>query len=166
MEETQEERPQWGSGLEFLMSCIAMSIGLGNVWRFPFTAYENGGGAFLIPYIIVLFLVGKPFYYLEMILGQFASRSSVKVWAAVPGFRGVGWAQMFSMISVGTYYCSLMSVTLVYLCGSFSSPLPWATCSIEWGENCVDSLKAEGNVTVHSSINNTHMKSSAELYFT
>ncbi|KAK0090513.1 hypothetical protein PV325_012567 [Microctonus aethiopoides] len=166
LEETQEERPQWGSGLEFLMSCIAMSIGLGNVWRFPFTAYENGGGAFLIPYIIVLFLVGKPFYYLEMILGQFASRSSVKVWAAVPGFRGVGWAQMFSMISVGTYYCSLMSVTLVYLCGSFSSPLPWATCSTEWGDNCVDSLKAQGNVTIQSSINNTHMKSSAELYFT
>lgn len=64
------------------MSCIAMSIGLGNVWRFPFTAYENGGGVFLIPYIIVLFVVGKPFYYLEMILGQFTSRSSVKIWSA------------------------------------------------------------------------------------
>lgn len=77
-----EDRATWGNGLEFLMSCIAMSIGLGNVWRFPFTAYENGGGVFLIPYIIVLFLVGKPFYYLEMIIGQFCSRSSVKIWSA------------------------------------------------------------------------------------
>lgn len=80
--ENGEKRPTWGNGLEFLMSCIAMSIGLGNVWRFPFTAYENGGGIFLIPYIIVLFVVGKPFYYLEMIMGQFCSRSSVKMWAA------------------------------------------------------------------------------------
>lgn len=60
------ERPNWSNGLEFLMSCISMSVGLGNVWRFPFTAYENGGGAFLIPYIIVLFLIGKCFYTYHM----------------------------------------------------------------------------------------------------
>ncbi|XP_063994384.1 sodium-dependent nutrient amino acid transporter 1-like [Diachasmimorpha longicaudata] len=159
----EDNRPTWGNSWEFLMSCIAMSIGLGNVWRFPFTAYENGGGAFLIPYIIVLFLVGKPFYYLEMILGQFTSRSSVKMWSAVPAFRGVGWAQMFSMVSVGTYYCSLMSITLLYLLGSFSAELPWATCRPEWGNNCVHSGKS--NVTRHSSIDAGVMKSSAELYF-
>lgn len=53
------QRENWGSSLEFLMSCISVSVGLGNIWRFPFTAYENGGGAFLIPYIVVLFLIGK-----------------------------------------------------------------------------------------------------------
>jgi len=57
-EKPTAERTNWGNGLEFLMSCISVSVGLGNVWRFPFTAYENGGGAFLIPYIIVLFLIG------------------------------------------------------------------------------------------------------------
>ena len=70
------------------MSCIALSVGLGNVWRFPFVALENGGGAFLIPYIIVLLLVGKPIYYLEMILGQFSSRGGVKVFDCAPIMRG------------------------------------------------------------------------------
>lgn len=70
------------------MSCIALSVGLGNVWRFPFTALDNGGGAFVIPYIIVLFLVGKPVYYMEMLLGQFSSRGSVKVYDFAPIMRG------------------------------------------------------------------------------
>ncbi|KAG6794670.1 sodium-dependent nutrient amino acid transporter 1 isoform X1 [Apis mellifera caucasica] len=156
-----EDRATWGNGLEFLMSCIAMSIGLGNVWRFPFTAYENGGGVFLIPYIIVLFLVGKPFYYLEMIIGQFCSRSSVKIWSAAPGLRGVGWAQMFSTIAVGTYYCSLMSITLYYLIGSFQSKLPWSTCLKEWGDSCIDSA---GSYNI-SQKNGTELITSAELYF-
>lgn len=70
------------------MSCIAMSVGLGNVWRFPFTALDNGGGAFLIPYLIVLFLIGKPIYYLEMVIGQFSSRGSVKVFELCPAMKG------------------------------------------------------------------------------
>lgn len=49
VDESENERGNWGNGLEFLFSCIAMSVGLGNLWRFPFIAYENGGGAFLIP---------------------------------------------------------------------------------------------------------------------
>lgn len=80
---TGAERAQWGNGIEFLFSCIAMSVGLGNIWRFPFTAYENGGGAFLIPYLIVLVLVGRPVYYLEMCLGQFTSRANVKAFGAL-----------------------------------------------------------------------------------
>ncbi|KMQ91551.1 sodium-dependent transporter, partial [Lasius niger] len=86
--ESEKERATWNNSVEFLMSCIAMSVGFGNIWRFPFTAYENGGGAFLIPYVILLFLVGKPFYFLEMIIGQFSGKSSVKVWSMSPGFIG------------------------------------------------------------------------------
>lgn len=88
-EEGRKERAQWGNGIEFLMSCVAFSVGLGNVWRFPYTAYENGGGAFLIPYIVVLFIIGKPFYYMEMILGQFTSRSCVQIWSVSPAFKGI-----------------------------------------------------------------------------
>jgi len=83
-----KQRASWNNDIEFLMSCIALSVGLGNVWRFPFTALENGGGAFVIPYLIVLVLVGKPVYYLEMLLGQFSSRGSVKVYDFSPIMRG------------------------------------------------------------------------------
>lgn len=82
------KRDNWGSDIEFLMSCIAMSVGLGNVWRFPFAALQNGGGAFLIPYLIVLVVVGRPIYYLEMIVGQFSSRGSIKVYDLCPALRG------------------------------------------------------------------------------
>lgn len=71
------------------MSCIAMSVGLGNVWRFPFVALENGGGAFLIPYLVILALIGRPLYYLEMLVGQFSSRGSVQVYDMVPAMRGL-----------------------------------------------------------------------------
>lgn len=81
-------RDTWTNDWEFIMSCIALSIGLGNVWRFPFVALENGGGAFLIPYLIVLFLVGQPVYYVELLMGQFSSRGSIKVYDMVPAMRG------------------------------------------------------------------------------
>nr|XP_041631029.1 sodium-dependent nutrient amino acid transporter 1 isoform X2 [Drosophila kikkawai] len=168
------ERSNWGNGLEFLMSCISVSVGLGNVWRFPFTAYENGGGAFLIPYIIVLFLIGKPMYYLEMIIGQFTSQGTVKIWSVVPGFVGVGYGQAFGTICIISYYSSLLALTLYYLFVSFQSELPWSYCRDEWA-NCVDSRPAEyvenllstgisaANATLAS--NTTKLQSSSEIYF-
>ncbi|CAG0900962.1 unnamed protein product [Darwinula stevensoni] len=65
-------RGNWGSKWEFLLSCIGLSVGIGNVWRFPYLAYQNGGGAFLIPYLIMLVLAGKPMYFMELAFGQFA----------------------------------------------------------------------------------------------
>ncbi|EDW81840.1 uncharacterized protein Dwil_GK25473 [Drosophila willistoni] len=177
------ERTNWGNGLEFLMSCISVSVGLGNVWRFPFTAYENGGGAFLIPYIIVLFLIGKPMYYLEMIIGQFTSQGSVKIWSICPSFLGVGYGQAFATVCIISYYSSLLALTLYYLFVSFQSVLPWSYCRDEW-TNCVNSrpedysstmLEAARNATSSLLIGNettsladndsVQLQSSSELYF-
>ncbi|XP_053669860.1 sodium-dependent nutrient amino acid transporter 1-like isoform X2 [Anopheles nili] len=161
------DRDQWGKGIEFLMSCIAMSVGLGNVWRFPFVALENGGGAFVIPYIIVLLLVGKPVYYMEMIIGQFSSRGSVKVYDMAPIMRGVGYGQMLSTTIVTTYYASLMATTLRYLFDSFQSILPWAVCEDSWAGSCIPS--GSRNVTIMAGLNDSilvNRTSSAELYFT
>ncbi|XP_073845902.1 sodium-dependent nutrient amino acid transporter 1-like isoform X2 [Musca autumnalis] len=137
-----KEREQWGKGIEFLMSCIAMSVGLGNVWRFPFTALDNGGGAFLIPYLVVLFLIGKPIYYLEMIIGQFSSRGSVKVFDLCPAMRGIGFGQAFMVYLLATYYESICAIIGYYLVESFRNPLPWAYCRPEWETNCIDSAPA------------------------
>ncbi|XP_071869904.1 sodium-dependent nutrient amino acid transporter 1 [Bombus fervidus] len=165
-----EARSTWDNQIEFLMSCIAISIGFGNIWRFPFTAYENGGGVFLIPYIIVLFVVGKPFYYLEVILGQFSSSSSIKVWNISPAFAGVGWSQFCSNVAVMTYYSSLMALTLFFLIASFSAELPWARCREEWADYCVDSSQKVDSESVNVSmltklLYEKERRSSAELYF-
>lgn len=156
------ERPTWGRSIEFLLSCISMSVGLGNIWRFPFTAYENGGGAFLIPYLVVLLVIGKPMYYMEMILGQFSSKGSVKAWRALPLFGGIGAGQIFAISTVIAYYCALLAIALHYLYASFASELPWSRCQPEWAANCVDSkprVDLPGNFTVGGQM------SSSELYF-
>lgn len=80
VEKDVRNRDQWGNSIEFLLSCIALSVGLGNIWRFPFIVNRNGGGAFLIPYIIILTLVGRPMYYMEMALGQFSSRGTIQMY--------------------------------------------------------------------------------------
>lgn len=154
-----KDRDSWGKGIEFLLSCIAMSVGLGNIWRFPFIALENGGGAFVIPYIIVLLLVGKPVYFMEMVLGQFSSRGSVKVFDCVPAMRGVGVGQVVSIAIVATYYSSIMAITLKYFSDSFNAILPWGSCKPEWG-SCIASGATNANMTW-----NNETKSSAELYF-
>lgn len=136
------------------MSCISMSVGLGNIWRFPFTAYENGGGAFLIPYIIVLFLVGKPMYFMEMVLGQFTSRNNVRIWVVTPFMKGIlfvfiqihqviiimivysisgiGFGQLLATACIVSYYASLMALTLFFFIQSFKSVLPWTICQDDW----------------------------------
>ena len=66
-----------------LNQCCSI-LTLGNVWRFPTLAYENGGGSFFIAYFILLLLIGKPMYYMELVLGQFAQRGPVGIWKMCP----------------------------------------------------------------------------------
>jgi len=133
-ERKEEEREQWGSRAEFLLSCIGFSVGLGNVWRFPFLAYENGGGAFLIPYVIILILVGKPMYFMEAALGQFGQVGPLAIWIEMlPCAMGVGVAMVILSLIVAIYYNVIMAYCLHYLFNSMRSELPWSTCSSTWG---------------------------------
>jgi len=129
------ERGHWGSRVEFLLSCVGFSVGLGNVWRFPFLAYENGGGAFLIPYVILLVLVGKPMYFMEAALGQFGQVGPLQVWTEMlPCAVGVGVAMVIISLIVAIYYNVIMAYCLFYLFNSFRSVLPWTVCNPEWAD--------------------------------
>ncbi|KAI1284893.1 Sodium-dependent nutrient amino acid transporter 1 [Halotydeus destructor] len=139
-------RGQWSGGIEFLLSCISVAVGLGNVWRFPYVAYQNGGGAFLIPYLVLLFIIGRPLYYLELLIGQFGGKGPIKIWKCIPGFKGVGFAQFVCNCYVMIFYNYLMALSVYYMFASFNSPLPWTQCNSEWA-NCTTETKVDNNST-------------------
>lgn len=73
------------------MKYFSYAVGLGNVWRFPYLAQKNGGGAFLVPYFIMLFLQGLPIFYLELAIGQRLRKGAIGVWNEVsPYLGGIG----------------------------------------------------------------------------
>jgi solute carrier family 6 amino acid transporter-like protein 5/7/9/14 len=131
-EDEEEEREHWGSQWEFIFSCVGLSVGIGNVWRFPTLAYENGGGSFFIAYFILLIVIGKPMYYMELALGQFAQRGPVSVWKLCPLGVGIGIGQCVVSLIVAIYYNVVMSYCLYYIFASFASEVPWAKCSEDW----------------------------------
>uniref|UniRef100_A0A8C1WTG3 Transporter n=1 Tax=Cyprinus carpio TaxID=7962 RepID=A0A8C1WTG3_CYPCA len=131
-------RGNWSNKLDFILSMVGYAVGLGNVWRFPYLAFQNGGGAFLIPYLIMLGLAGIPIFLLEVSLGQFASQGPVSVWKAIPALQGCGIAMLIISVLIAIYYNIIMCWTLYYLFDSLKGTLPWATCKNEW--NTVECL--------------------------
>jgi len=153
------DRGHWGSKAEFLLSCVGYSVGIGNVWRFPYLAFKNGGGAFLVPYFILLMLVGKPMYYMETALGQFARLSPLQVWRCSPIATGVGVAMMVVSIIVAIYYNVIMAYSIIYLGASFrgitdEKGMPWSYCDEWWGADLSKCITRQ-NVTDDPSLNTT-----------
>ena len=85
------ERESWNNHCEFFLTSLGLAVGLGNVWRFPYVCFENGGASFLIPYIVMLLVVGLPAMLIELSAGQYARVGANKVFGRmVPAFKGEG----------------------------------------------------------------------------
>ncbi|XP_061105390.1 sodium- and chloride-dependent GABA transporter ine-like [Conger conger] len=140
--EQEVNRPTWSRQVDFTLAAIGNVVGLGNVWRFPYLCYRSGGGAFLVPYLLMLLVLGIPLLHMELSLGQYLRRGPVQALAkACPLLKGVGLAMMAITFILSTYYNVIIAWALYYLFSSFQSPLPWENCNNTWNRpNCTDHI--------------------------
>ncbi|XP_075216196.1 sodium-dependent neutral amino acid transporter B(0)AT3 [Lycorma delicatula] len=123
------ERASWDNKMQFMLSIIGYSVGLGNIWRFPYLCQQNGGGAFLIPFLIMLILEGIPLFLIELGIGQKMRLGSLGVWNTIhPWLGGLGIASCTVTFFVALYYNVIITWCFYYLFNSFQYPLPWASC--------------------------------------
>ncbi|XP_053718305.1 sodium-dependent neutral amino acid transporter B(0)AT1-like [Synchiropus splendidus] len=126
-----DDRPKWDNKAQYILTCVGFCIGVGNVWRFPYLCQSHGGGAFLIPYLILLVLEGMPLLLLEFAIGQRLRKGSVGVWRCInPYLTGIGIASMLVSLFIGVYYNTIMAWVMWYLFNSFQNPLPWSQCPL------------------------------------
>ncbi|KAL7640589.1 UNVERIFIED_CONTAM: hypothetical protein RMT77_008864 [Armadillidium vulgare] len=136
--ESHEVRGTWTNHLDFMLSLVGNAIGIGNVWRFPYLCYKNGGGAFLIPYLLTVICCGIPMFFLEVALGQYFGTGGLTLWKISPIFKGVGWGSVVMAAWLNIYYIIVLCWALFYFVMSLSTELPWGSCGNWWNkETCV-----------------------------
>ncbi|CAH8639035.1 unnamed protein product [Heterobilharzia americana] len=151
----EDNREEWNNQCDFFLSILGYAVDLANVWRFPYVCFTNGGGAFLIPYFIVMICSATPMFYLELILGQKHRHGAISLWDICPLFRGVGLAQVTISYIVAFYYNTISAWSLHFLLASITDILPWTYCDQRRGNsiNCVN-FSYLHNVSVNASSGN------------
>ncbi|XP_071378147.1 sodium- and chloride-dependent betaine transporter-like [Centroberyx affinis] len=134
-----EDRGQWASKTEYVLVVAGSVVGLGNVWRFPYLCYKNGGGAFLVPYGVLAVVCGIPLFLLDAGIGQYTQEGIVTCWRKIcPLAQGIGYGQLLIRL-YGFSYIVVQAWAIFYMIFSFRSQLPWASCGNTWNtDNCVD----------------------------
>ena len=121
------EHSGWNSKLTFLFAMIGATIGIGNIWRFSYVFYNNGGGSFFIPYIIAILVMGIPFLILENGLGfKFKESFSKLLHDINPKFEIIAWMLVLFVFIVAIYYMVILSWDFIYFLNSFT---------FGWGNN-------------------------------
>ena len=115
------EREQWTGQTGFILSAIGSAVGLGNIWRFPGVAYESGGGAFLIPYLVALLTAGIPILFLDYAIGHRYRGSAPLALRRLAGKfgEGLGWFQVVIAALIAIYYAGVLAWAASYFVFSF-----------------------------------------------
>ncbi len=130
------QQTQWDSSLAFIFAMIGAAVGLGNIWRFSYVLYSNGGGSFFIPYLIAIAIMGIPFLILEYGVGFSFKESFSKIMKSInPKFEIIAWILVLFVFIVTIYYMVILSWDLVYLGSSFS--FSWGTDAAHYFVNTV-----------------------------
>lgn len=114
-----ETRENWSGRSGFIIAAIGSAVGLGNIWRFPYVAYENGGGAFLIPYLIAIFAAGLPLLFLDYAVGHKYRKAPPTAYKKLMNSESLGWWQVAVTLIIGIYYASVLSWAGSYMFYSF-----------------------------------------------
>eukprot|EP00755_Sulcionema_specki_P031646 Sspe_Gene.19395::Locus_7068_Transcript_1_1_Confidence_1.000_Length_1873::g.19395::m.19395 len=126
--ETEEARETFGKRVEFLLTTVGYAVGVGNVWRFPYLCYNNGGGSFLIPYLFALIFLGAPVFLLELAIGQLFRRGSYhSIYIMEPRLRSLGIISVYLSAMVALYYNVVIGWSVFYFVNCFRATLPWSS---------------------------------------
>jgi len=116
-----ESKNEWGSNLQFLLAMIGSAVGLGNIWRYPYVLFSSGGGAFFIPYIIAVLLMGIPFLILEYSVGYNFKSSFAKGLRKInKKLEFLGWVLPLATFVIMIYYSTIIGWIGVYVFLSFT----------------------------------------------
>uniref|UniRef100_A0A0A9YIP2 Transporter n=3 Tax=Lygus hesperus TaxID=30085 RepID=A0A0A9YIP2_LYGHE len=149
-------RETWGRNADFLLSIIGFAVDLANVWRFPYLCYKNGGGAFLVPYTLMLVFGAVPLFYMELVLGQYNKLGPISVWKICPIFKGAGVCAVVVAFFVSFYYNVIIAWALYFLAESLVPQLPWMFCNNTWNSlDCRANSWVTFNATADGSMNIT-----------
>ena len=111
-----KDKNEWGSNLSFLLAMIGSAVGLGNIWRYPYVLYSNGGGAFFIPYIVAILIMGIPFLILEYGVGyNFKSSFPKAVKSISKKWEYLGWFLPVAVFMILIYYSAILGWDGFYL---------------------------------------------------
>ena len=116
-----EKREQWGTRTGFVLAAIGSAIGLGNIWRFPYVAYDNGGGAFFVPYLFAMLTAGIPFLILEFGMGHKIRGSAYQIFSRLSKrWEWLGWWQILVSFTICIYYVAVVGWSISYFLLAFN----------------------------------------------